>query len=83
MAGPIETKVKAATAAAYIGTTGLLASLTAVQDQPGLIGWLPAWLTPFVLGLLPAAVTAVSGYRASHTPRSDAAARAAADFPGV
>jgi hypothetical protein len=77
--GPIETKVKAATAAAYIGTTGLLASLTAVQDQPGLIGWLPAWLTPFVLGLLPAAVAAVSGYRASHTPRFDEDARAAAD----
>lgn len=83
MPGPIETKVKAATAAAYVASTGLLAGLTAVQSQPGLVGWMPAWLTPFVLGLVPAAVTAVSGYQARHTPRFDADARAAADVSGV
>lgn len=77
--GPIETKVKASAAAAYVGSTGLLASLTAVQDQPGLVGWMPTWVAPFVLGLLPAGIAAVSGYRARHTPRTDPAARAAAD----
>ena len=67
---PIEQKVKAATAAAYLGSTGLLAALTAVQDQPGLVGFLPAWLSPFVLPIVPAAVTLVAGYQARHTPRS-------------
>lgn len=81
--GPIEAKVKVATAATYLGTTALLADLTAIQDNPGLIGWLPAWLAPFVLPLIPTAATFLAGYRARHTPRSDADARAAADAPGA
>jgi hypothetical protein len=79
MAGPIETKVKASTAGAYVGSVGLLAALTAVQDQPGLVGWLPAWLGPFVLSAVVPAIGFVSGYRARHTPRTDSDARAAAD----
>ncbi|MFD7413541.1 holin [Kitasatospora purpeofusca] len=79
----IETKVKAATVAAYVGSTGLLAALTAVQDQPGLVGWMPVWAAPFVLGLLPAGVAAVSGYRARHTPRTDPDARTAADLKSL
>lgn len=68
---PIERKVTAATAAAYLGSTGLLAAITAVQDQPGLVGFLPTWLAPFVLPLVPAAATLVAGYQARHTPRTD------------
>ena len=79
MAGPIETKVKVGAAAAYVGSVGLLASLTAVQDQPGLVGWLPTWLGPFVLAVVPTAITGVAAWTAKHTPRTDSAARAAAD----
>jgi hypothetical protein len=67
---PVERKVTVAAAAAYLGSTGLLAALTAVQDQPGLVGFLPAWLAPFVLPVVPAAVTFVAGYQARHTPRT-------------
>ncbi|MEV7770600.1 holin [Kitasatospora sp. NPDC086791] len=67
----IETKVKAATVAAYLGSTALLADLTAVQNQPGLVSWMPGWLAPFVLSLIPTAITAVAGYQARHTPRPD------------
>jgi hypothetical protein len=70
MAEPIETKVKAATAAAYVGSAALLGALTAVEDDARLVGWLPAGLGPFVLALVPTAVTAVSGWMARHTPRS-------------
>jgi hypothetical protein len=71
MAGPIETKVTAATAAAYVGSTGLLASLEAVQDHSELVGWMPPALAPFVLALVPAAIAFVSGWAARHTPRTD------------
>jgi hypothetical protein len=67
---PIERKVTAATAAAYLGSTGLLASLTALQDQPVLASWLPTWLAPFILPVVPAVVTFVAGYQARHTPRT-------------
>jgi hypothetical protein len=68
---PIEQKVKAATAAAYVGSAGLLGALTAVQDNGRLVGWLPDGLAPFVLALVPTAITAVSGWKARHTPRGD------------
>lgn len=76
---PIEAKVKAATAFAFLGTTGLLAMLTAISDDPNLIGWLPDPAEPFALALVPAAITAVAGWSAPHTPRSDQAAQRAAD----
>ncbi|MFG3051922.1 holin [Kitasatospora sp. NPDC048239] len=79
----IETKVKAATAGAYLASTALLADLTALQDQPGLVSWLPAWVAPLVLPLIPAAITAVAGYQARHTPRTDVAAQTAADTKGL
>ncbi|MFD3483770.1 holin [Streptomyces sp. NPDC058665] len=68
-AAPIEKKVTAAIAAAYVGSTGLLASLAAVQDDARLISSLPDGLTPFVLALIPAAITAIAGWKAKHTPR--------------
>ena len=69
MAGPVEKKVTASTAAAYVGSTGLLAGLEAVQDNAELVGWMPPALAPFVLALVPAAITFVSGWVAKHTPR--------------
>jgi hypothetical protein len=66
---PVETKVTAATAAAYVGSTALLGGLTAVQDHHELVGWMPGALTPFVLSLVPAAIAFVSGWMAKHTPR--------------
>ncbi|SCD36958.1 hypothetical protein GA0115251_105913 [Streptomyces sp. TverLS-915] len=69
MAEPVETKVKASTVAAYLASTGLLAVLTAVQDHAGLVAGLPDVAEPFVLALVPTAITAVAGWAAKHTPR--------------
>ena len=38
---PVEKKVAASSVAAFLGSTGLLAVLTAVQDNAGLVGGLP------------------------------------------
>lgn len=67
----VETKVAAATAGTYLGSTGLLASLAEVQDNARLLDWMPDALSPFVLALVPAAIAFVAGYRARHTPRLD------------
>ncbi|MFB6950167.1 holin [Streptomyces niveus] len=67
---PVETKVKAATAAAYVGSTGLVAALAAIQDDARLLDFLPDGLTPFVVSLIPAAITAAAGWKAKHTPRT-------------
>lgn len=72
MANPIETKVKFATVAAYLGSTALLAVLTAVQDHAGLIAGLPDPVEPFLLAFIPTAITAVTGWAAKHTPRTGA-----------
>jgi hypothetical protein len=69
MAAPIEKKVTAASIAAYLASTGLLAVLTAIQDNAGLVGGLPDPLEPFVLALVPTAITFVGGWAARHTPR--------------
>ncbi|MDX3360585.1 MULTISPECIES: holin [Streptomyces] len=53
------------------GSAGLLGALTAVEDHAELVGWMPGALAPFVLALVPTAITAVSGWAASHTPRPD------------
>ncbi|MFF5421792.1 holin [Streptomyces misionensis] len=65
----IETKVKAASVAAFLGSTGLLAMLAAVQDNARLLSPLPDAVSPFVLALIPTLVTFVSGWAAKHTPR--------------
>ncbi|MFE9890296.1 holin [Streptomyces scopuliridis] len=59
-----------ASAGAYVGSTGLLAALVAVQDNSRLIEWMPDGVTPFVLALIPAAITFVGGWAAKHSPRS-------------
>ncbi|HEY9374948.1 holin [Streptomyces sp.] len=65
----VETKVKASTAGAYIASTGVLASLAAIQDNARLLSWMPDAVAPFVLALVPAAITFVGGWAAKHTPR--------------
>ncbi|MEU0716848.1 holin [Streptomyces lavendulocolor] len=72
MAAPVEKKVTAATLAAYLASTGLLAVLTAIQDNAGLVSGLPDALEPFALALIPTAVTFVGGWAARHTPRGPA-----------
>lgn len=72
MAAPVEKKVTAATLAAYLGSTGLLAVLTAIQDNSGLVGGLPDAVEPFLLALVPTAITFVSGWAARHTHRGPA-----------
>ncbi|MFF1960983.1 holin [Streptomyces sp. NPDC058220] len=68
---PVEKKVSFATAGAYLGSTGLLGSLAVIQDDARLLEWMPDGLTPFVVALIPAAITFVAGYRAKHTPRTE------------
>ncbi|MFF2612387.1 holin [Kitasatospora sp. NPDC058046] len=67
----VETKVTAASAFAYLGSTGLLATIAAVQDNARLISWMPDSLSPFVLALLPTAASFVAGWAARHTPREE------------
>lgn len=69
---PIEKKVKASSAVAYLTSLAGLAILGAVTDNPSLISSMPDVLEPFVLALVPAAAAAVAGWAAPHTPRSDA-----------
>lgn len=65
----IETKVKVSTMAAFVASTGLLAILAAVQDNARLLSWMPDSISPFVLALVPTAITFVGGWAAKHTPR--------------
>ncbi len=68
---PIETKVKASSALAYLASLAGLAVLGGVTDDPSLISGMPDALEPFVLALLPAAGSWIAGWAAPHTPRSD------------
>lgn len=70
MAGPVEKKVTVASVAAYLGSVGLLAVLTAIQGDAGLVAPLPDPTEPFVLALIPTALTFVGGWAAKHTPRA-------------
>ncbi|MFJ1657146.1 holin [Streptomyces anthocyanicus] len=72
MAAPVEKKVSAATAGTYVGSTALLAGLEAVEGHAELVSWMPSALAPFVLALVPAAITFVSGWAAKHSPRTSA-----------
>ncbi|MFB9464539.1 holin [Streptomyces cinereospinus] len=67
---PIEKKVKASSALAYLASLAGLAILGAVTDDPSLISGMPDPLEPFVLALVPAAAAAIAGWAAPHTPRS-------------
>lgn len=68
---PIETKVKVATIATYVGVTVLLGVLEGFNGDANLIKSLPDWLEPFLVPLIPTAITYFSAYKANHTPRPD------------
>ncbi|MET9462959.1 holin [Streptomyces canus] len=68
---PIESKVKWATAAAYLTSSGLLGVLAAVQDNARVLEPLPDSISPLVLALVPGLLTYAAGWKASHTPRPD------------
>ncbi|GGS47660.1 holin [Streptomyces violaceus] len=69
---PIEKKVKLASVVTYLASLAGLAVLGAVTDDPSLVSGMPDALEPFVLALVPAASSAIAGWAAPHTPRSDA-----------
>lgn len=67
---PVESKVKAATFAAF--AVGVLVSvLNEAQANSALLGALPPWVQAVVLVAFPPLVTFLSGWQARHTPRSD------------
>lgn len=65
---PVETKVKAATSAAFV--VGLVVALLnwAVGDS-SLMGSVPAWAQTLITLVVPPLVTFLSGWQAQHTPR--------------
>jgi len=65
---PVEAKVKAATSATFVVSL-VIAVLNGVVADDSLLKPLPAWLQPIVIALVPAAITFLSGWQASHTPR--------------
>ncbi len=69
---PVEKKVTVASVAAYLASTGLLAVLTAAQSDDRLVGFLPGGLAPFVLALIPTALTFAAAWAAKHSPRNPA-----------
>ncbi|RPE34905.1 holin [Kitasatospora cineracea] len=79
---PIEIKV-IASATATAGAGVAIAALNAIEADNSLLGPLPAWAQAPLIALVPPALAFLAGYRARHTPRSDAAARASVDVSGV
>lgn len=68
---PVETKVKAATTAAFLVGFGVAFLNWAVGDSQ-LMGTLPPWAQVLVTMVVPPLVTFLSGWQARHTPRPDA-----------
>jgi hypothetical protein len=67
---PVETKVKAAGVATYLGLAALLGLLNGVTDI-NLVQALPDALEVFLAPMIPTAITTVTSYMAKHTPRPD------------
>jgi hypothetical protein len=65
---PVEAKVKAATAATFVVSL-LLVVLNSVAGDSTLLDPLPDWLQVIVVALVPPAVTFLTAWQASHTPR--------------
>lgn len=67
---PVETKVKAATGAAFL--VGLIVAFLnwAVGDSQ-LMGSLPSWAQTLAVLVVPPLVTFWSSWQAKHTPRPD------------
>jgi hypothetical protein len=68
---PVEGKVKASTAGAYLGLLALLTVLQTVNTNLDLIAFLPDWLETLTIPLLPGLATYTGGYLAKHAPRPD------------
>ncbi|MFE7128970.1 holin [Streptomyces sp. NPDC057617] len=69
MSAPVETKVKAASAASFL--VGIaIAVLNAVSADSSLLGPLPAWVQAVTLPLVPTALVWLAGYQARHSPRT-------------
>lgn len=68
---PVETKVGAATGAAYLTSSGLLAVLGHMQDGERLLDAMPDSASALVLALVPAILTFAAGWSARHTPRME------------
>lgn len=67
---PIETKVKAATGAAVLVGVGI-ALLNWMVGDSQLMGSLPSWAQALATIAVPPLITFLSGWKASHTPRTD------------
>jgi len=81
MAAPVETKVKASTAASFVVSL-LVMLLNAVVGDSSLLQPLPAWLQGLIIAVGPPLATFIAGYQAPHTPRVTAAPEPPAG-PGV
>lgn len=66
----VETKVKAASVATYLGLAALLAVLNGIADT-NLVSGLPDVIEVLVAPVIPAAIALVAGYVTRHTPRPD------------
>lgn len=67
---PVETKVKAATSAAFLVGVGVALLNWAVGDSH-LMGSLPGWAQSLAAVIVPPLITFLSGWKAQHTPRPD------------
>lgn len=82
MAAPIETKVKASTAAG-LAVGVLVTVLNAVVGNSQLMGSMPAWLQSLITLFGPPLATFLAGFYSPHTPRVTAAPEPPAAGPGV
>lgn len=67
---PVETKVKAATGAAFLIGIAVAFLNWAVGDST-LMGSLPAWGQALAALVIPPVVTFLTSWQAAHTPRPD------------
>jgi hypothetical protein len=72
-AAKVERKVTMATLGAYLGGVVILAVVNAFtsNDNQLLLATLPDVVEPFLLPVVPAVVTFISGWASKHTPRPD------------
>lgn len=66
---PVETKVKAATAASFLVSLAI-AFFSQLSGDVSFILFLPAWSHSIIVAAISAAVTFLSGWQAEHSPRS-------------
>ncbi|MGX1514057.1 holin [Streptomyces collinus] len=67
----VEPKVKWATAAAYLTSSGLLGVLGAVEDNARILEPLPDPVSALALALVPGLLTFAAGWKARHAPRPE------------